>query len=73
MLYASKLTPLRKPDDGLRPIAVGDMIYRLATRAITRHSNRRDFLLPYQFGVCSKGGVEPVVSTAKRAMLWKAP
>jgi hypothetical protein len=56
MLCASRLTPLRKPDGGLRPIAVGDMIYRLATKAIIRHSNRRDFLLPYQFGVGSKGG-----------------
>ncbi|GFZ49940.1 hypothetical protein JCM24511_07343 [Saitozyma sp. JCM 24511] len=55
MLCASRLTPLRKPDGGLRPIAVGDMIYRLATKAIIRHSNRRDFLLPYQFGVGSKG------------------
>jgi hypothetical protein len=43
MLCASRLTPLRKPDGGLRPIAVGDMIYRLASKAILRHSNRRDF------------------------------
>ncbi|RSH94151.1 hypothetical protein EHS25_003954 [Saitozyma podzolica] len=49
MLCASRLTPLRKPDGGLRPIAVGDMINRLATKAIIRHSNRRDFLLRYQF------------------------
>jgi hypothetical protein len=68
MLCASRLTPLRKPDGGLRPIAVGDMIYRLATKAIIRHSNRRDFLLPYQFGVGSKGGVEPVVRAVERAL-----
>ena len=68
MLCASRLTPLRKPDGGLRPIAVGDMIYRLATKAIVRHSNRRDFLLPYQFGVGSKGGVEPVVRAVERAL-----
>jgi hypothetical protein len=67
MLCASKLTPLRKPDGGLRPIAVGDMIYRLATKAIVRHSNRRDFLLPYQF-VGSKGDVEPVVRAVERAL-----
>jgi hypothetical protein len=64
----AELTPLRKPDGGLRPIAVGDMIYRLATKAIVRHSNRRDFLLPYQFGVGSKGGVEPVVRAVERAL-----
>jgi hypothetical protein len=48
-------------DGGLRTIAVGDMTYRLVTKAIIGHSNRRDFQLPYQFGVGSKGGVEPVV------------
>jgi hypothetical protein len=42
-------------------MAVGDMIYRLVTKAIIRHSERRDFLLPYHFGVGKKGGVEPVV------------
>jgi hypothetical protein len=55
-------------DGGLRPIAVGDMIYRLATKAIVRHSKRHDFLLPYQFGVGSKGGVEPVVRAVERAL-----
>jgi hypothetical protein len=68
MLCASRLTPLRKPDGGLRPIAVGDMIHRLATKAIVRHSNRRDFLLPYQFGIGSQGGVEPVVRGVERAL-----
>ncbi|GFZ44313.1 hypothetical protein JCM24511_02035 [Saitozyma sp. JCM 24511] len=49
MLCASRLTPLRKPDGGLLRIAVGDMIYRLATMAIIRHSNRREGTLdrPY--------------------------
>jgi hypothetical protein len=34
----SRLTPLRESDGGLRPIAVGDVIYRLVTKAIIRHS-----------------------------------
>lgn len=42
MLCVSRLTPLRKSDGGLRPIAVGDMIYRLVTKAIIRDFNRRD-------------------------------
>ncbi|GFZ52260.1 hypothetical protein JCM24511_10033 [Saitozyma sp. JCM 24511] len=66
LLCASRLTPLRKPDGGLRPIASGDMIYGLATKAIIRHSNRHDFLLPYQFGVGSKGGVDPLVRPVER-------
>lgn len=31
MLCASRLTPLDKKDEGSRPIAVGDLIYRLCT------------------------------------------
>ncbi|GFZ47034.1 hypothetical protein JCM24511_04260 [Saitozyma sp. JCM 24511] len=60
MLCASRLTPLRKPDGGLCRTAVGDMIYRLATKAIVRHSNR--------LGVGSKGGVEPVVRAVELAL-----
>jgi hypothetical protein len=68
MLCTSRLTRLRKPDGGIRPIAFGDMIYRLATKAIIRHSDHCDFLLPDQFGVGSKAGVEPVVRAVERAL-----
>jgi hypothetical protein len=68
VMCAGRLNPLRKPDGGLRPIAVGDVIYRLVTKAIIRHSNRRDFLLPYQFGVGSKGRVEPIVRAVEHAL-----
>ncbi|RSH80792.1 hypothetical protein EHS25_006961 [Saitozyma podzolica] len=44
------------------------MIYRLVTKAIIRHTNRRDFRLTYQFGIGSKGGVEPVVRAVERAL-----
>jgi hypothetical protein len=68
MLCASRLTSLCKSDGGLRPMCVGDKIYRLVDKAIIRHSSRRDFLLPYQFGVGSRGGVEPVVRAVNRAL-----
>ena len=67
-LCTSRLTPLTNPDGGIRPIAVGEIIYRLATRAILRHSFRPDWLLPCQFGVGSRGGVEPVIRTIQLAM-----
>lgn len=51
-----------------RSHAVGDMVYRLVTKTIIRHSSRRDFLLPYLFGVGSKGGVEPVVRSVERTL-----
>jgi hypothetical protein len=68
MLYSSRLTALLKPDGGYRPIAVGELIYRLCTKAILRHIFRPDFLLAFQFGVGTKGGVEPVIRAAQRAL-----
>ncbi|GFZ44392.1 hypothetical protein JCM24511_02114 [Saitozyma sp. JCM 24511] len=44
------------------------MIYRLVTKAIIRRSNRLDFLLPHQFGVESRGGVEPMVRPVNRTL-----
>jgi hypothetical protein len=68
MLCSSRFTTLLKPDRGYRPIAVGELIYRLCTTAILRHSFRPDFLQPFQFGVGTKGGVEPVIRAAQRAL-----
>jgi len=67
MLCASRLTPLLKKDGGLRPIAVGDLLYRLVTKVLLRHHFKPDWLLPTQFGVGTKGGVEPVIRTIQRA------
>jgi hypothetical protein len=33
LLCAARLTPLLKPDGGIRPIAVGEIFYRLAMKA----------------------------------------
>jgi hypothetical protein len=68
MLCSSRLTALLKPDGRYRPIAVGELIYRLCTKALLRHIFRPDFLLPFQFGVGTKGGVEPVIRAAQRAL-----
>jgi hypothetical protein len=42
MLCSSRLTALLKPDEGYRPIAVGELVYWLCTKAILRHSLRPD-------------------------------
>jgi hypothetical protein len=68
MWCTSRLIALSKPDGGIRPIAVGELIYRLCTKAILRHSLKPDFLLPYQFGVGTKGGVEPLIHAVGRAL-----
>lgn len=61
MFRASRLIPLKKEDGSVRPIAVGELIYRLCAKTLIAAHFQRDFLLPFQFGVKSPGGVEPIV------------
>lgn len=68
MLRTSPLIALKKDDGSVRPIAVGELIYRLCAKAILRSYFHTDFLLLYQLGVKSPGGVEPIVRTAERAL-----
>ncbi len=66
----SHCVSIKKRDGGLRPFGVGEIIYRLASKAILRHSFRPDWLLPFQFGVGTKGGVEPVTRAVQGALDW---
>jgi len=68
MLCTGRLTPLFKSDDGIRPIVVGELIYRLAAKSLLRKAFKPDFLLPTQLGVGTPGGVEPVVRAVERAL-----
>ena len=61
LLCASRLTPLTKATGGIRPIAVGELFYRLVAKVLQKHVFKTDFLAQYQLGVGSKGGVEPIV------------
>jgi hypothetical protein len=61
LLCASRLIGLAKPDGGVRPIAIGDLIYRVALKAILTTGYRPGMLLPNQLGVNSLGGVEPAL------------
>jgi hypothetical protein len=67
-LCSSRLIALDKPDGGVRPIAVGELVYRLCTKAIVRHSFKPDCLSPCQFGVGTRGGVEPLLRAVQRAV-----
>ena len=60
---ASRLTALSKPGGGVRPIAVGEVPYRLLMRtALYTYGERvRSGLLPTQYGVQTPGGTEPVI------------
>jgi hypothetical protein len=73
MLCTSRITPLLKKEQlgvegGIRPIAVGEVIYRLAMKSIVRHTVKREMLARTQFGVGTKGGVEPVIRLMDRAV-----
>ncbi|PVH67462.1 hypothetical protein DL98DRAFT_642167, partial [Cadophora sp. DSE1049] len=61
LLCASRLIGLQKPDGGVRPIAIGDLIYKVALKAILITSFRASMLLPNQLGVSTPGGVEPII------------
>src|SRR5208283_1894176 len=62
-LYGASLTALRKKDGGLRPIAVGNTLRRLAGKIISRRLmvSMGDLLRPRQVGYGTRGGAEAVV------------
>jgi hypothetical protein len=62
------LIALRKPDGGIRPIAIGDLLYKVALKAILTTSFRPEMLLPYQLGVSNPGGVEPAIFLLQNAI-----
>lgn len=61
LLCASRLVALTKPDNSIRPIAIGDLVYRIAVRAILGQMFKPEMLLGIQLGVKNPGGVEPAI------------
>ncbi|KAH9203081.1 hypothetical protein DL95DRAFT_322113 [Leptodontidium sp. 2 PMI_412] len=68
LLCASRLIGLQKPNGGVRPIAIGDLIYKVALKAILITSFRSSILLPNQLGVNSVGGVKPAIFLLEEAI-----
>lgn len=68
VLYGASLFALGKKDGGVRPIAVGSTLRRLATKvgAWPLSSGIGETLRPVQVGVSSKGGCEAAVHAARR-------
>ena len=68
MLTTSRLTPLQQGAK-IRPVACGELFYRLLTRFILRVQGTDRSLLPVQLGVGTPGGVEPLVHHLHQEML----
>jgi hypothetical protein len=66
-LTLSPLTALLKKDGGLRPIAIGEIWRRLASRVAVAHCRGQasDFFFPAQLGVGLKEGVPTTVHAAQ--------
>ncbi len=66
-LCGAPVTALRKPDNGVRPIAVGETLRRLAASIILHREKQRiqKLLAPHQFGVATSRGAETIIHTAR--------
>jgi hypothetical protein len=67
MMLACRGTPLDKDGKGgVRPIAVGDLMCNVIAKSLLILYARSDCLLPWQLGVKSLGGVEPLVCPVEK-------
>jgi hypothetical protein len=72
-MLVSRMTVLRKENGGLRPIAVGELMWRLIAKVLVRWYKKDDMLLGNQMGVGSAGGVEPIVRAIEKAVKGELP
>ena len=70
-LCGARLHAALKKDGGLRPIAVGNMTRRLASKLVASElaSRASSYLSPHQLGVGTKGGCEAIVHSVRQALL----
>ena len=70
LLLASRAIGLGKPDNGIRPIAIGELFYRLAgviaVRKIAMTAGK--LLAPHQFGVGVANGAERILHSLQHAL-----
>ncbi|GKB22324.1 putative reverse transcriptase domain-containing protein [Tanacetum coccineum] len=67
---SAPLTPLLKPDNGIRPIAVGTIWRRLVSKVAMKGVGKEmsKYLGDFQFGVGVSGGAEAVLHSANRVL-----
>jgi len=66
-LGSCTLIALAKPDGGTRPIAIGEVLRRLAGKAICYQLKKEmsTFFFPAQYGVQTRGGCEQILHTIR--------
>jgi len=74
ILFGAKLIALKKKDNGVRPIAIGNTIRRLSSKIANKHieDHLSKYFTPKQFGAGAKCGSEYIVHST-RAFLEKNP
>ena len=67
---SAPLTPLLKPDKGIRPIAVGTIWRRLVSKLAMKGVGKEmaKYLNDFQFGVGVSGGAEAILHSANRLL-----
>ncbi|MCI35840.1 reverse transcriptase-like protein, partial [Trifolium medium] len=67
---SAPLTPLLKPDGGIRPIAVGTIWRRLVSKVAMKGVGKdvTQYLNDFQFGVGISGGAEAILHSANRVL-----
>jgi len=60
-MCAARLTALSKGNGKVRPIAIGELFYRLLATTVLREAQSVTDVLPNQLGNGTPGGVEPII------------
>ena len=69
--YGGVLNPLRKPDNGIRPITIGSLFVRLTGKAIAHHHEKaflQHFLPEGQLGVAVSSGADAAIHAVRAAL-----
>ena len=66
--FGARLVALQKPDETVRPIAIGMTLRRLTSKLVNANieADAADRLKPYQVGYSTKGGAEAAVHSLRR-------
>jgi len=64
------LTPLLKPDNGVRPIVVGIVWRRLVSKVVMKGVNKdnKEYLGDFQFGVSVLGGANTILHSVNKVL-----